>query len=175
MRRIKRVTSTGTGGLPTGLDFQRQHRQNAARCQPIRVAGLTITNALRQSKSRESLKNNKAIRGSGCFGFLFTFLKQGQLLMQEQILSGQRCTAAEESAAEPEQVLNDNLQGRDSLYNLLADALHVQLSHGYPTDFTASPNFCGTATVDDKHSSGDLFFSDFRQAPRSISSAATRL
>lgn len=28
----------------TGLDFQRQTRRNAARCHPIRVAGLTITN-----------------------------------------------------------------------------------------------------------------------------------
>jgi hypothetical protein len=28
------------GGLPTGLDFQRQERRNAATCQPINLAGL---------------------------------------------------------------------------------------------------------------------------------------
>ena len=48
-RRIKSLTSTVTRGLPTGLDFQRQKRRNALRCQPIKVAGLTIINALRQS------------------------------------------------------------------------------------------------------------------------------
>lgn len=37
-------------GRPTGLDFQRQKRRKAARCQPIKVAGLTITKALRQWK-----------------------------------------------------------------------------------------------------------------------------
>jgi len=47
MRRIKRLISAFTGGRPTGLDFQRQNRRNAARCQPITVAGLTITKALR--------------------------------------------------------------------------------------------------------------------------------
>src|SRR4051812_17386569 len=56
-RRIKSRTSAVTGGLPTGLDFQRQKRRNALRCQLIKVAGLTISNALRQSNQRASLEN----------------------------------------------------------------------------------------------------------------------
>src|SRR5205085_9221698 len=42
-RRIKSLTPAVTGGLPTGLDFQRQNRRNALRCQPIKVADLTIS------------------------------------------------------------------------------------------------------------------------------------
>jgi hypothetical protein len=50
IRRIKAITSRESEGLPTGLDFQRQNILKAARCQPIKVAGLTITSAFRQSK-----------------------------------------------------------------------------------------------------------------------------
>src|SRR5579863_3619015 len=61
IRPIKRRTSADIGGRPTGLDFQRQKRRNAARCQPTKVAGLTITKALRQSKKRASLdKTNRS-------------------------------------------------------------------------------------------------------------------
>jgi hypothetical protein len=61
MRRIKRRTSADIAGRPTVLDFQRENRRNAARCQPINVAGLTITKALRQSKKRASLdKTNRS-------------------------------------------------------------------------------------------------------------------
>src|SRR3954467_7943495 len=62
-RRIKALTSAVTGGLPTGLDFQRQKRRNALRCQPIKVAGLTISNALRQSNQRASLENTNLSAG----------------------------------------------------------------------------------------------------------------
>ena len=62
-RRIESLTSAVTGGLPTGLDFQRQKRRNAARCQPIKVAGLTITNALRQSNQRASFENTNLSPG----------------------------------------------------------------------------------------------------------------
>src|SRR3954465_11535923 len=70
IRRINRLTSAATGGRPTGLDFQRQNRRNAARCQPINVAGLTMTNALRQSKKRASLDNTNrsaAVVGAAFF------------------------------------------------------------------------------------------------------------
>jgi hypothetical protein len=61
IRRIKRRTSADIAGRPTGLDFQRQKRRNAVRCHPIKVAGLTITKALRQSKKRASLdKTNRS-------------------------------------------------------------------------------------------------------------------
>jgi hypothetical protein len=69
MRRIKRLTSADTRGRPTGLDFQRQNRRKAARCQPINVAGLTITNALRQSKKRASLDNTN--RSAAVVGLAF--------------------------------------------------------------------------------------------------------
>src|SRR4051812_4411593 len=63
-RRIKSLTSAVTGGLPTGLDFQRQKRRNAWRCQPIKVAGLTIIiNALRQSNQPASLENTNLSPG----------------------------------------------------------------------------------------------------------------
>jgi len=57
IRQIKCLISAFTGGRPTSLDFQRQNRRRAARCQPINVSGLTITKALRQSKKRVSLEN----------------------------------------------------------------------------------------------------------------------
>src|SRR3954466_12526758 len=62
-RRIKFLTSTVTRGLPTGCDFQRQKRRNALRCQPIKVAGLTISNALRQSNQGASLENTNLSAG----------------------------------------------------------------------------------------------------------------
>src|ERR1700739_1641371 len=34
IRRIKHRTSADTAGRPTGFDFQRQKRRNAARCRP---------------------------------------------------------------------------------------------------------------------------------------------
>src|SRR5438309_10818324 len=68
-RRIKFLTSTVTRGLPTGCDFQRQKRRNALRCQPIKVAGLTIINAPRQSNQRASLENTNL--SSGVVGIAF--------------------------------------------------------------------------------------------------------
>jgi hypothetical protein len=62
-RRIKFLTSIVTRGLPTGLDFQRQKRRNALRCQPIKLAGLTIINELRQSNQRASLENTNLSPG----------------------------------------------------------------------------------------------------------------
>src|SRR3569833_2565282 len=56
-RRIKFLISAVTRGLPTGLDFQRQNRRNALRCQQIKEAGFTISSALRQSNQRASLDN----------------------------------------------------------------------------------------------------------------------
>jgi hypothetical protein len=61
MRRIKQLTSADTGSLPAGLKFQCQNCRKAARCQPIAVAGLTITKALRQSKKRASLEKRKRL------------------------------------------------------------------------------------------------------------------
>src|SRR4051812_50225528 len=68
-RRIKFLTSAVTGGLPTGLDFQRQKRRNALRCQPIKVAGFTISSALRQSNQRASLENTSLPAGGGGLAF----------------------------------------------------------------------------------------------------------
>jgi hypothetical protein len=57
IQRIKRLASADITGRPAGFDFQHQKRRKAARCQPIDVAGLTMTKALRQSKRRPSLHN----------------------------------------------------------------------------------------------------------------------
>jgi hypothetical protein len=56
MRRIKPLTSADTCGRSTGRDFQRQKRRKAARCQPIKVDGLTMTNALSPDSRRGSGK-----------------------------------------------------------------------------------------------------------------------
>ena len=40
IRRIRNLSFTGSGGLPTGLDFQCQKWRKADPCQPIRVPGL---------------------------------------------------------------------------------------------------------------------------------------
>jgi hypothetical protein len=75
IRRISRLTSTETGGLPTTLDFQRQKRRKAIRCQPIKVAGFTMIKALRHSQKASQLGEHEAIRGCGPCGLLLTFLK----------------------------------------------------------------------------------------------------
>src|SRR4051794_35388049 len=85
-RRIKPLTSAVTGGLPTGLDFQRQKRRNALRCQPIKVAGLTISNALRQSNQRASLENTNLSAGVVGIAF-FSRSRNRALFSQKQILS----------------------------------------------------------------------------------------
>jgi hypothetical protein len=41
----------GKAGRPRFLDFQRQNPRKAVLCQRMNVSGLTITNALRQSKN----------------------------------------------------------------------------------------------------------------------------
>ena len=51
--RISLRASTGSRGLP-GLDFHLQSSLNPRRCQRTRVAGLTTTSALRQSKSLDA-------------------------------------------------------------------------------------------------------------------------
>ena len=50
--RITSLKLPDNGGLPTGRDFHRQNRRKAFRCQPIKVTGLTMTKASRQSKKR---------------------------------------------------------------------------------------------------------------------------
>jgi hypothetical protein len=52
IRLMNRLISADIGSLPSGRDFQRQNRRKAARCQPINVAGFTITKALRHSNKR---------------------------------------------------------------------------------------------------------------------------
>src|SRR3954451_4853028 len=86
-RRINSLTSAVTGGLPTGLDFQRQKRRNALRCQPIKVAGLTISKGLRQSNQRANLENTNLLAGVVGIAFLLPFPEQSQLFAQKQILS----------------------------------------------------------------------------------------
>src|SRR4051794_12154708 len=83
-RRIKSLTSAVTGGLPTGLDFQRQKRRNAWRCQPIKVAGLTISNALRQSNKRASLENTNLSAGVVGLAFFSRSRKRANCLRRNK-------------------------------------------------------------------------------------------
>ena len=57
-------------GRPSGLDFQRQNRPNAALCQPIKEAGLDDDPSAAQSNQQASLDNTKrsaAIAGAAFF------------------------------------------------------------------------------------------------------------
>jgi hypothetical protein len=79
----QRLHSTGAGGLPTDLDFQRQKRRNASRCQLMRVAGLTITKGLRHSKRRASLDKTKRSAAAVALGFFSCSRNTAELFRQE--------------------------------------------------------------------------------------------
>ena len=108
IRRIKRRTSADIDGRPTGLDFKRQKRRNAARCQPIKVAGLTISKALRQSKKRASLdKTNRSAALVGAAFFSRSWNK-ASCLRRKQILCSQSGPATQAGSAEVDAVGNEN-------------------------------------------------------------------
>lgn len=78
MRRIKRLVCSEIFGRPTGLDFQRQKRRKTVRWQLIRVVGLTIPSALRQSEKLVSFA--KISRSAAVVREAFlAFLQKGQL------------------------------------------------------------------------------------------------
>ncbi|HYZ72697.1 MAG TPA: hypothetical protein VE641_06425 [Chthoniobacterales bacterium] len=58
------------------MRFCYENWRKAARCQPIRVAGLTITQASRQLKKRASLENTKRSTEVVGLTFLFAFLEE---------------------------------------------------------------------------------------------------
>jgi hypothetical protein len=67
--RMSFCKAAGIRGRPRGRDFHFQKRRNPLRCQRIKVSGLTIVRASRQSKKRDSRANVKrtpsvAYRGS---------------------------------------------------------------------------------------------------------------
>lgn len=140
MRRIKPIRSCETGGLPTGLDFQRQNFRKPARCQPIKVAGLTITKALRQSNKRASFENTR--RSAAVVGWLSCHaLERGPAVYARTDFGGQRCAAAEKRSAEADAVRNHNLAAIVSLERSPNTLSTPPSSHSYQTDFTASLNF----------------------------------
>src|SRR5205085_2337195 len=97
-RRIKFLSSAVTRGLPTGLDFQRQNRRNAFRCQPIKVAGLTISSALRQSNQRASLENTNLSAGVVGMAFFSRSRKRANCLRKNKF-SAARAVRRRDAAA----------------------------------------------------------------------------
>ena len=69
--RINGRRSFGNFGLPVGLDFQRQKNRKPWRCQRMRVAGLTMTSALRQSKNRLRTASSQRVASLARWGLAF--------------------------------------------------------------------------------------------------------
>ena len=104
IRRIRQRSAAEIGCRPTGFDFQHQNRPNAARCQLINVAGLTITKALRQSKKRVSLdKTNRSALVVG-LAFFSRSLNKASCLRKQQILCGESGPATQTGSAEVDAV-----------------------------------------------------------------------
>src|SRR3954467_5510321 len=106
-RRIKFLTSTLTRGLPTGCDFQRQKRRNALRCQPIKVAGLTIINAPRQSNQRASLENTNLSPGVVGIAFFSRSRNRANCLRKNRFSAAK---AAPDTHEETQTVTDDRAQ-----------------------------------------------------------------
>ena len=137
IRRIKRLTSADTGGRPTGLDFQRQNRRNAARCQPINVAGLTMTKALRQSKKRASLdKTNRSAAVVGA-AFFSRSSNRASCLRKNKFSAASavrpRKPAAQNFTQSQTRICNATLSF-ESCRKMLSTS---QSSHGYSSDLIA--------------------------------------
>ena len=112
IRRIRHLSFTATGGSSTGLDFQRKKWRKADRCQPIRVPGLTITNAARQSKRqarRQSTKRSAAFVG---LAFFSRSWNKAQLFSQKQVFGGQPGAPAEKSGTQVDTVKNQDSSPR---------------------------------------------------------------
>jgi len=71
INRMSDLMFLGTAGRPRRRDFHRQSRRNPARCQRMKVAGLTIARASRQSNRRDSQTKASLVHGSGRRAFDF--------------------------------------------------------------------------------------------------------
>src|SRR4051812_28829788 len=109
-RRIKFLTSAVTGGLPTDLDFQRQKRRNALRCQPIKVAGLTISNALRQSNQGASLEDTNLSAGVVGIAFFSRSQNRASCLRKNKFSAASAVRRTPDSAEETQSVTDDRAQ-----------------------------------------------------------------
>jgi hypothetical protein len=98
--RINLLTSNAKSRLPADLDFQRQKRRKAARCQLIKAGGLTITRASASRSKRSNLTKDVAVGSRRPFGLLLTFLKKSPLLSKDEVVLSQRGTISDHSGAE---------------------------------------------------------------------------
>ena len=76
-------------------------------------------------KQASEARKNEPVRYICGIGLLLTFLKERQLLAQEQILCGQRCTSTEERGEKTRAATNDNLYSKNQLAKLPGEASHV--------------------------------------------------
>jgi hypothetical protein len=143
MRRISRLNSTGTGGLPTDLDFQRQILRSADRCQPMRVAGLTITKALRHSKRRASLENTKRSAAVVALGFFARSRNRASCLRRNRFSAASADRLRKSAPHNLQQSETMICKPMNSFVTCSGRHRTSQSSHRYPPDFTASHHSCG--------------------------------
>src|ERR1700751_829924 len=143
IRRIKHRTYADIAGRPTGFDFQGKNRRNAARCQPINVAGLTITNALRQSKKRASLdKTNRSAAVVGT-AFFSRSLNKANCLRKNRF-SAARAVRLRKPAAQKWTQSDTRICSVTLSFESCRRTLTTwQSSHGYSSDSLAQSHFCG--------------------------------
>jgi hypothetical protein len=144
---IKRRTSAEITGRPIGLDLQRQNRRNAARCQPIRVAGLTITKALRQLKKRASLDRTNRSAALVGTAFFSRSLNSARCLRRNRFSAARavraRKPATQKLAQSEKRICNVTLSFR-SCRRMLSTS---QSSHGCSTDLITRSQFCGPQEI----------------------------
>src|SRR3954447_19393098 len=140
-RRIKSLTSAVTGGLPTGLDFQRQNRRNALRCQLIKVAGFTIINALRQSNQRASLQNTNLSAGVVGIAFFSRSRKRANCFRKNKFSAARAVRQREAAAKKLKPPLTIVPRFRTILAKRVKTLNIVQSSHGDPLISEADPVF----------------------------------
>jgi len=102
--RISILIFFGRAGRPEGRDFHRQKRRNAWRCHRKKVSGLTIISASRQAISLPSPAIVHRIAIEVETSLRIAFIVQGELLSQEQVLSGQCCARFESKPREPAKI-----------------------------------------------------------------------
>jgi hypothetical protein len=147
IRRISRLISPDIGGLPSGRDFQRQKRRKAARCQPINVAGFTITKALRHSKKRARFERTKRSPGV----LLWPSSRVPEIRPAAYVGMDFRRPArsgCEEEQCKTQSSQKTTVSKRKITFESCRNTLNTsQWSHSHPLDFIARSDYCGPQPI----------------------------